>query len=338
VAVGVERVLLIASGKGRRCSAAALSTVCAAILLLCGCGNTSAPSSDFMSDDELRAQVDSLVTRHRFGLYSGSGVSVDLEFAHERLNRQCLRSKGFTIGDPPPPTDSTSLLPEVDDLRLWLSRGEPLGLAAAVTDPERLQQLRQQIVDGKGHREEPYPAGAEEAVQGNPPVKITVPLPGGHGGSVTIPIGGCFGWATEQLYGVHAETFERTRLALPRLDDTVSEAVAEPAVTRLLGSYASCMRDRGLDVETPSDLVEVVGPPVEATLEGSAQPSAVVEAESRAVSSDADCKSRSGVGTAFARAFVAHATANLSKTEGVVVEYQKMLNHAKGVVNDLGPV
>ena len=165
---------------------------------------------------------------------------------------------------------------------------------------------------------------------GDPPVMVNIPM--ADGGLVGVPVGGCFGQATTELYGVPAEKFERARLALPRVDDVVSQSVADSRVDDLLGSYHACKKAASYDVESPAGLDKPLFETASAVLEGSAQPATLVKIEREILAADKTCKSSSGIGTAFAHSFLDHGGKTLKNTEGVVVEYQKMLDHAAAVI------
>lgn len=312
---------------------AALATATAtAIALVSGCGQDVKPSNQFLNDQALRTRVDRMADRFDFSAKQSAGQEVNMEVAHERLLRRCLRQSGVPIGEPNAHAEVRSVLPQVSKLDLWLSRGETLGLGAALSDPAELQKHRRALDKSVGHKEVPYPPGAERLVNGDPPVTVSIPLPGGGGGSVEIPVGGCFGQATKDLYGVPAEQFERVRMALPRVDDILSQSVADNRVDDLLGSYHVCMQAASLDIESPAFVDEPLFKTAAAVIGGSQQPSAMAKVENEVLAADKKCKSSSGVGSAFAQSFLDHGAKALASTEGVVEEYKKMIDHAQAVV------
>lgn len=322
-------MLLNEAPRGKVLTSAGLLVGVALLGVLTGCGGRTEPSSQYLDDQGLRAKVDQLAARLDFGVRDTSGAALDLEVEHERVVRKCVRSKGVPIQDPPAPATTSTVLPRVTDLELWLARGRALGLGTALSDPARLQQART-AGENDGHQEEGYPPGAEDLVYGKPGRTITVPLSGNwKGGSVTIPVGGCFGEATAQLYGVPAETFERTRLALPRVDDIIARSTAEQKVADALRDYAPCMRDRGFLVSSPAEILRTLGPMINEVMTAKKQPSDLVRAEQDLLAADAGCKTSTGLGTSFAQAFLEHGDAALKQNEAVIVEYRRMLDHAR---------
>jgi hypothetical protein len=309
--------------------------VCGAALVVLsavGCGSKAEPSTRFTSDAGLRAQVREVASQLRV-LDTATG-GVDVRGLHAKLTDDCVRRHGVAVPQAPPLPTDPGIVRQITDLDLWLNHGQPLGRGTALSDPAQLQKQRGFLKETVEVVNPPYPPEGEKYLEGDPPQLLELPLPGGHGGSVIIPIGGCHGKATETLYGVDAETFERTRMALPRLETVIDEAVADDRVDGRLGAYSDCMKKHDLDVRTPADLQDIVNPVYGAVLEGTQQPARLVALEQRVVAADAACKTSSGLGTAFAEALVERGRAALAKTEGVVVEYRRMMDHAKAVARN----
>lgn len=310
----------------------AIGWVCFAVLATssASCSRSAEPSDRFVTDQEFRSQVNSAARSVGIGATDASGA--DLAYVHVLLLRDCLRDKGISIGDPPPPSAEVRLLPEVDAAQLWLSAGEVFGYGAALSDPQTVQMLREPAEDGSGGGE-PYPPDALPLIEGDPPELITEPLPGNDGGSVTIPVGGCFGAATSALYGVPAAHFERTRLALPKPYALLAEALADEGVERAQPEYESCMRSLEHDVETPEDLAEEMSDAVTNVVAGRLAPQELTALEERLAQDDRSCKSTSGLGTAVAEAFLEASEDALAGGEGARAEYTTMLEHAGQVAN-----
>jgi hypothetical protein len=336
VGIGSQRVLLarLAMGGSRmRAARAAPSTLVGVVLAMsiAACGSESTPPQT--TDPDVRAKAESIASR-----LDGAGQArggLDSAAVHALLIRNCVEEHGVAVPDSPPLPRDPGVVPDVTDLDLWLNRGQPLGRGDALSDPRALQKQRQFVHAGETFAAPPYPPEAEKYLEGDPPQHIELPLPGGHGGSVIIPVGGCHGEATEKLYGVPAEKFERTRLALPRVDIVMDETVSDERVDDRLDDYEACMKDRDLQAPTPSAINEITAPVYSGVLDGSEQPSRLVELEQRAVAADQQCKKSSGLGDAFAASFVENGSAALRDSEGVVVEYGRMMRHARAVAERL---
>lgn len=299
--------------------------------LIGGCGGAPKPSGEFAASGDLRQRADAIAQK----VQSISAGGLDTEALHTRLTNDCIREQGVEVANVAPPPVNPGVLPEITDLDLWLNRGQPLGLATALSDPAKLEEHRSFIKRNQDFENPPMSPEALKVSEGDPPKLVTIPLPGDNGGSVSIPVGGCFGAATEKLYGTKAETFERTRLELPRLDTIMDKSTSDGRVDAAADGYAACMRQQGFKARTPSDLQDVIGPTLGGVLDGKEQPSRLAELERRAVASDMRCKTSSGLGTAFAKAFVENGEKALKGSEGVVIEYGRMMDHARSVARQL---
>ncbi len=322
-------------GSRKRAAHAPLSALVGVVLAmsLVACGSQSTPPKSTSADPSMRSEVESIASRLDAAGRAGGGLDTDA--VHALLTRNCVRDRGVSVPDPSPLPKDPGTVPEVTDLDLWLNRGQPLGRGNALSDPQVLQEQRQFVRQAAEFTAPAYPPEAAKYLEGDPPQLLELPLPGGHGGSVTIPIGGCHGEATEKLYGVPAERFERTRLALPRLDVVMNETVSDERVDDRLDAYKACMKDHDLQARTPAALHEIVDPVYTGVLQGSEQPTRLAELEQRVVAADQKCKVDTGLGEAFVESFAEKGSAALRDTEGVVVEFDRMMRHARAVAERL---
>jgi hypothetical protein len=316
--------------------ARALAAVCLACgFVACGSGD-SKPSADFRTDSALQRDAD------RFAKQLASSFTVaglhDVEVLRQRLVERCIERKGVPLPPSAPPPVDPALLPVITDLELLLNRGEPLGRGAALADASTLQRIRRHETAMANYQSPAWPAEAERYRFGDPPRKLDLTLPGEAGGSITVQLGGCHGEAARTLFGVSAETYERTRLELPRGDVVLDQAIAADPVQASLDDYADCMEARGLKASRPDDLHDVLGPVDAAVIAGREQPSALVDLEARAVRADLACKEASGLGTAFLTAFVDRARSAIRGSEGAVAEHERMLEHARASAKRLSLV
>ena len=271
----------------------------------------------------------------RLDVQRSAAGGVDTEAVHAHLTADCVRRHGVSIPEPPPLPVDPGIVPQVSEFDLWLNRGQPLGRGTALSDPQNLQRQRNYLRETAEFVVPAYPAGSTKYVEGDPPQLLELPLPGGHGGSAIVPIGGCHGEASARLYGVPAETFERTRLALPRFDTVINETISDGHVDDRIDDYETCMESQGLQARTPADVLDIIDPVYAGVLEGTEQPARLARLEQRAVAADRKCKENSGLGDAFAEAFTEKGRAALTDAEGVVVEFAEMMKHARSVAKQL---
>lgn len=302
-----------------------------AIGLTCGfvaCGSGEAdPSAEFRTNADLQRDADRFA-RQLTSSFAVAGMQ-DVELLRHRLVERCIERKGVSLPPSAPLPVDPGLLPVITDLELWLNRGEPLGRAAALADASTLQRIRRQETALANYQSAPWPAKAERYRFGDPPRSLDLAMPGEGGGTITVQLGGCHGEAAATLFGVSAETYERTRLELPRPDAVLEQAIAADPVQASLDDYADCMEARKLNAPRPDDLHDVLGPVDAAVIAGREQPSTLVDLEARAVSADLTCKEESGLGTAFLTAFVDRARSAIRASEGAVAEHERMLEHAR---------
>lgn len=309
-------------------------TLCVVAVLVAACSSPREPSSAFDDDAKLVARVQQVQDSVRVATGESIVPQSVLEQTHDRLKRACMREAGLDV----PPASaalaaasgSSSAYREPTALDRWLARGRSFGLAEHLADPRVLQELRTSESDLPPDDRWSEPELA--VLYGSPPERMTIPLPGEFGGSVTFPVGGCFGTATQRLYGVSPIDYERAYQNVRGLSDLVDSVVAAEGVTRLLDSYGDCMQQRDLDVGSPADIPRLFQPWVEGIVEGSRSPQDFAVVERAAWAADFECKKASGLGSAFAVAFAEVVGNAVRENEGAIAAYREMLAHAATVV------
>ena len=187
----------------------------------------------------------------------------------------------------------------------------------------------------------PPPSGWEKAMYGEPRLEVTIAVENGAvgNGAVTVPVGGCHGRATEQLYGVEAEKFERAYLAVrPLADQAIDAAAGSGRVQAASRRWSACLVAAGWEgVSTPEELDNALT--TEAAVSSSGDPSAVRDFAGREralLAADRRCRAASGLQDAFDTAFVDLGARVVAANEGALGDFRGMLDHAASVVERRG--
>lgn len=311
----------------------ARTAVCAAAVLgvlgSAGCSPAPEPSERYL-DPDLRSEVLARVQALNFPFDSDPAYAVRIANLQTRLINECVSRHGVV----PPRTQELPYTTEVltpSEPRLWLLPEEDYGVASALSDPEVLAALlRAPSADVPPDGMPPDPEAYDRAVYGPDDERISFPIPGG--GTASVPVGGCFGEATEAMYGVPAADYERTYYAIPNIRDVMTDVLADERVRRSVGAWASCMGEQGVRASGPADLYEAMSRWVEGVVEGSVRVAHVEELEHELARHDRACRTESGLGTEVAEVFLESARAALEGSEGVVLEYRAMIEHAQSVL------
>ncbi len=177
------------------------------------------------------------------------------------------------------------------------------------------------------------PAGWEAAMYGTPRMEVTISIE--NGGSVTVPVGGCHGQATEALYGVPAEDYERTYQQVRALpDEAVRAAVQDGPVRDAAGRWSECLADQGWEAGTPDDLDNALASELAAADSDAAAREELVRREAALLEADTRCREQSGLQAAFDQAFVEHGTRLAAANQVALAPYRRMLDHATAVFDE----
>ncbi|NIA25368.1 MAG: hypothetical protein GWP04_07330 [Gammaproteobacteria bacterium] len=206
---------------------------------------------------------------------------------------------------------------------LWVHQDGPIGMAAPVAEPGALDAFLVSLhsADSPMRAYPPAPPGWEDAEFGNPRREITIDI--GGGGSVTVPVSGCAGKVVEQLYGVDAATFHRTRTAAIVVSKVLDQVIGNESVADATRRWSTCMRRQGYRVTTPDDVYELFKDDVEGLLNSTRTVSHLADADAEIGAGDAECKAQSGLATTFARTLIDVGEERLRRNEGVLAAYAK---------------
>lgn len=305
---------------------AALVTVALGIT---GCAGSPEPSDEFL-DGDVSARVLSAVHALDYPFEGDPAYAVRVGNLQTRLIDECVAAQGIPV---PTATGVPLESASVSQSRLWLLPGDDYGVSAALYDPTVLAQLRAgQEPQGSSDLSADDTAAYDQAVYGPEDERIDVPIE--DGGLVSVPVGGCFGEATEAMYGVDAETYERTYYEIPKMRTVMRELTADDEVQKTMSGWSSCMRDEGYRAKQPDDLYGVMNDWIAGVIDGTALVGAVAEAERSMAAADLGCRTESGFGTAVSTRFLAIAEAEIDAKEGVVQEYRTMIEHAQASLGD----
>lgn len=300
-------------------------------LSMAGCAGSPGPSEEFLAED-VSARVLSAVRALDYPFEDDPAYAVRASNLQTRLINDCVAAQGIpvpSVADLPLEPASVTVSPS----RLWLVPGDDYGVSAALYDPTVLAQLR---TEAEAH-DTPGLAAAEtaaydQAVYG--PENERIELPVEDGGTVSIPVGGCFGEATEVMYGVDAETYERTYAEVPRMQTVLTELTSDDDVRARMSDWSSCMGEAGYRASQPDDLYRVMSDWIAGVVDGTTLVGAVAEAERSLAAADVDCRTQSGFGTVVSERFLEIAEAEIAAKEGVVQEYRTMIEHAQASLGD----
>lgn len=302
----------------------------AVALSVAGCSSSPGPSEDFLEADTA-ARVVTAVQALDYPFESDPSYAVRVGNLQTRLINECVAAQGIPVpivGDLPLENASVA----VSQSRLWLVPGDDYGVSAALYDPKVLAQLRStpepQEAEGTAAEDEAY----YQAVYGPEDERIDFPI--GDDGTASVPVGGCFGQATETMYGVDAATYERTYYEIPSMREIMRTLTADDDVRASMSSWSSCMKDSGYRADQPDDLYGVMNDWIAGVVEGVTPVGVVAEAERELASADLACRTESGFGTAVSTRFLELAEAEIAAKEGVVQEYRTMVEHAQSLLVD----
>lgn len=307
------------------------AALAAVTLSMAGCSGSPGPSDEFL-ESEVSARVLSAVRALDYPFEGDPAYAVRVGNLQTRLINECVAAQGIpvpTVADLPLESASVS----ISQSRLWLLPGDDYGVSTALYDPVVLAQLRAgQEPQGSSELSADDTAAYDQAVYGPEDERIDLPIE--DGGLVSVPVGGCFGEATEAMYGVDAETYERTYYEIPKMRTVMRELTADDEVQKTMSGWSSCMRDEGYRAKQPDDLYGVMNDWIAGVIDGTTLVGAVAEAERTLADADLGCRTESGFGTAVSTRFLAIAEAEISAKEGVVQEYRAMIEHAQASLGD----
>ncbi|NOY55361.1 MAG: hypothetical protein GXP34_05165 [Actinobacteria bacterium] len=245
--------------------------------------------------------------------------------AKAELEYRCLRNAGIDWR-PPGPSDIPDTPNPLNAIRppdLWLHQDGPIGLATPLAEPGTLDTFLSSLRSADSAMQEypPAPPGWEDAEFGNPRREITIDI--GGGGSVTVPVSGCAGQVVEQLYGVDAAAYHRTRTAAIVASKVLDQVVGNESVADATRRWSTCMHRQGYRVATPDDLYELFQSDFEGLINGTRTIADLSETDAAVGAADAECKTQSGLATTFARTLIDVGEERLRRNEGVLAAYAK---------------
>ena len=311
----------------RRAGAVCLTGALVAAVAACGSGPTS--SDDYLSG-ALAQQVTQRIHDLDYPYDEQSSFGYQMGNLQTQLIHDCVEATGLKV----PPTDLTqpdpaSYVPDV--ATLWLTAPRDFGVARSLSDPTVLASLRAAMAgegtDGSTHTG--YPDNYDTVVYGStddPKDWLTFSIE--DGGEVQVPVGGCFGQATQQMYGVPAVDYERARHEMPKVADVLAEAVSSKKVRSAVGAWSSCMAKKSYTAKDPSELGQTLSDWLTRAVDGKMTVQQVQAKEAALAVADKDCKTSSGLGTAADESFVDAADKALNSKQGVVSAYREMNDHA----------
>lgn len=287
------------------------------------------PSGDYQTGD-LRAAVDKALRSVNYPYDDDPTYAAQIASLQVGLIRQCVERNGLDLPDQAtPPAPPPSLMPS--SAALWLQAFDDYGTSRHLSDPNTIRLF----LAAQGAREpggQMMPDGYDALVYGGDENWVSFPI--ADGGTVMRPVGGCFGEATERMYGVDARTYERTRMELPRIADLMAAVASDETVRAATRAWSRCMADSGYEVKDPAELAAVMDPKVGEALNGSLRIADFQKFEQALAQADRTCKTESGLGTAAGAAFVDAAQEALAGAEGVVIRYREYVDHARAVMSE----
>jgi len=308
------------------------------LVVVAGCGSGGTPSDEFLSGGlaaEIQQRIDTL------DYPAGQNNLADMELANlqTQLIHDCVVAEGLKV----PPADLVGpgqggfLAP--DHSTIWLTAGSDFGVARQLQDPRVVALMRRtEQAEAAPTKPTDYPDNYDDVVYGADSDWITFQDPNDDG-STQVSIGGCFGKATEEMYGVSAETYQRTYYEKPWSEQVLEAATAAKPVRAATGHWSDCMNDHGYATKDPEELGKYMSRWLSGFLDGSMSIDKVTSAERELAAADKDCKTSSGLGTAVDKAFITEADKVIKGKEGVITEYRKMVDHALALAKkeDLAP-
>lgn len=303
------------------------AAVCAiaVVAVVAGCGSGGTPSNEYLSGD-LAAQIQQRLDTLDYP--AGQNDLADMEQANlqTQLIHDCVVAKGLKV----PPANLVGPdhgFAAPDNATIWLTAGSDFGVARQLQDPGVAAYLRKASSQDAPAGPSGYPKNYNDVVYGSDSDWITIQDPHDDG-STQISIGGCFGKATEQMYGVPAETYQRAYYEKPWSNQVLEAATSTKAVRSASGHWSDCMNDHGYATKDPEDMGKYMSRWVDGSLDGSMSIDKITADERKLAAADKDCKTSSGLGTAVDKAFITEADKVIKGKEGVITEYQKMVDHA----------
>lgn len=308
----------------------AAAAVAAAAVALAGCSSPPGPSTDYLSD-ATQAHVAELVRALNYPFDSDPTYAVQVGNLQTRLINDCVARQGVVPpAIKPLPLEADSVVPSA--ARLWLIPGDDYGVSTLLSDPKAVALLHEgDAGNEQGESVVPDPEAYDRAVYGADNERISFPIEGG--GTSSVPVGGCFGEATQAMYGVPAADYERAYYEIPSIRKVMTETLADSAVGRATSAWSSCMGKAGHNVGSPTDLYGEMNRWISGVVEGTSTVTQAEQDEAKLASTDKSCRTSSGLGTAVADRFVALAEAEIAGKEGVVVEYRAMIEHAQSLLD-----
>lgn len=311
----------------RRAGLAAV--LAAAGLVVVGCGSEPQPSDDYL-EPGMRADVLARVQALNYPFEADPTYAVRIADLQTRLINACVERQGVV----PPrvaPTPLTTELVVPDESRLWLLPGADYGVATALSSPEVLASLAaEDPADPAADAAPPDPVAYDAAVYGPQDERIDFPIEGG--GSASVPIGGCFGEATEAMYGVPAAEYERAYYAIPNVREVLTTLRSDGSVRAAARRWSSCMSEAGVQADDPGGLYPVMSRWVDDVVAGRRLVSHIQQQEQHLAQEDQECRTSSGLGTALSTTFLELADSALEGSEGVVLEHRAMVEHAQALI------
>ncbi|QDW62203.1 hypothetical protein [Oerskovia sp. KBS0722] len=305
----------------------------AAAAALTGCGSSVTSSNEFRSA-ELSQEISTALRQLNYPFGEDPAYAIQMANLQSRLIADCVRENGLVMPEPAPEKlePSRHLVPS--EIELWVTAMDDLGTAVALSDPELIAELQ-----APPSNQEPnaiaVPPGYDEIVYGTDDAGwVEFPLDGG--GTVQRPIAGCFGKATEAMYGVSAVEYERAYMEMPKIDAIMAEMRGAESLAPHVQAYSRCMKDAGLGVATPSAIGTLVQPAIEGVVSGEVRLADLQEREEEIARADGACKESSGLGTAAGEHFVDAATKELKEREGVVQEYRSYIENSRTALVEKG--
>jgi hypothetical protein len=296
------------------------------VVVVAGCGSGGTPSDEYLSGD-LAAQVKQRIDTLDYP--SGQAALAELEEANlqTQLIHDCVVAKGLKV----PPAEilgpDQGFIPP-DNSTIWLTAGSDFGIARQLQDPTVVSLLRKSDEpEASPTKSTGYPENYDDVVYGSDADWITI-QDSDDDGSTQVSVGGCFGKATEEMYGVPAEDYQRAYYSKPWSKQVLEAAIATKAVRSATGHWSDCMNDHGYATRNPEDMGKYMSRWVDGSLDGSKSIDKITADEQKLAAADKDCKTSSGLGTAVDKAFIAEADKVIKGKEGVITEYRKMVDHA----------
>lgn len=308
-----------------------LTSFACGLVLITSCAPAVEPSGEYL-EPEIRDEVLARVRDLNYPFAADPAFSVRIGNLQTRLINECVERQGVVAPDVEPLEVTTDVVVP-DDTRLWLLPDQDYGVAAALASPDVVAELRaaqDPLDESSSEAAAPDPEAYDRAVYGPDDERVTFHLDGGA--IVSAPVGGCFGEATEAMYGVPAADYERAYQEIPQLRVVMDELRADGPVRASLGAWSRCMDDAGFPADDPSSLYAHMSGWVDGVVAGRLAVSSVAEEERRLAEEDQTCRTSSGLGTTLSEKFIELADAEIAGREGVVQEYRAMIEHAQSLI------